>query len=118
MPKRPRRNKAFWEFVHRILEQYPAPFPVFVVTKRWSPDDANHEDFVREFEPDRFKITVKEIEAHPSIAIDWLGESFCHAYAHVMSWSHNHDQDHWLWQHEETWGVWYSRLYREWFEDT
>jgi hypothetical protein len=117
MPKRPTRNRELWKFVHSTIERLPPPFPVIVTVKPWHSELVNHEDFIRHF-PGRFEITLHEIEAHPEIACDWLGESFCHAYAHVMSWSHNHDQDHWIWNHEETWGVWYSRLYRAWFEDT
>lgn len=46
-----------------------------------------------------------------SAAFGVLCEALVHEWAHLLSWSHLHDANPDYHGHDETWGVWYAKLY-------
>ncbi len=98
-----------------MMESYPSAIPTVVTVERFPPKLLEaHGWTIRYVEGNRIRIRIHDPQFPPGYQTDWLAELFRHEYAHAMNWSQNHDQDHWIWHHDETWGVWYSRLYRAW----
>ena len=118
MPKRPTRNKRFWALVHRILARFPAAFPVQVRVipraKDWGWCHRSELDSTGE----TFVITVREVRTdQEDVNYATMADTFLHELAHILNWSHLHDQlPHAAW-HDETWGAWYARLYRSFSGD-
>jgi len=115
MPKKPKCNEEWWAKVYFILERFPSAFPTFVTlidrdpAKDWAWCSKRGETFT-------IKVQVPD-SVDESLADAWITECFIHEYAHILGWSHLHDKFKWAHWHDETWGVWYSRLYRAWSGD-
>lgn len=115
MPKRPTKHVQFWKDVYSLLERFPAAFPVVVTVISQDPS----KDWAWCTKRGKlFSITVQEIVSpDDGLVYDWMMNSFLHELGHVLCWSHRHDvQEHARW-HDETWGVWFARLYSAWSKD-
>lgn len=113
MPKRPRRNADFWKRVYAVMERLPAAFPVVVsVVPRKEGENWGE---TQRWNEGKFNILIQDPTTEDEeVNHQFMADCFQHEYAHALNWSHSHDKDGWIWLHDETWGAWYSRVYRVW----
>lgn len=114
MPKRPVENAEWWAKVYALMERFPSAFPTSVTLI--DPDPTKDLAWCSKRGP-TFTLKAQLIIAQPEIQYEWCKDCFIHEYAHILNWSHLHDKFKWAHWHDETWGIWYSRLYRAWTGD-
>ena len=126
MPKRPKRNQRLWSAVYLTIERFPAAFPV-VVTVGFIPAEYRPAWAACDKDGDKFAIWLEEpqidlpplVEGRMTVREQFMWDSFQHEYAHILDWSHMHDQHEppYAQWHGPTWGVWYAKIYQSLSDD-
>lgn len=128
MPKRPKRNAKFWASVYDALNRFPAAFPVTVIVGKnvipkeyrpaWALSDKVGKQFCIWLEEPQIDLPPL-VPDHMTVRETWLWDGFLHEHAHLLDWSHLHDQHDvpYAQRHSATWGVWHAKLYQSLMAD-
>jgi hypothetical protein len=103
--------------VNKLRDKFPPAYPVKIVfNKNINSSCLGLCTLVKQGRKSIFRISLTDYinnypDEYQDLASSVMLESLIHEWAHALNWSHLHDNNEEHPIHDETWGVWYAKLY-------
>ena len=108
-----KRQRKLWRYtIHQLKKNFSPGVPVEVRTVTTPGCDADCDGVMKLGR--MVKITIR---INPNSVWKVKMDSLIHEWAHAMEWEANWTDDSPKLEHGETWGVWYSKIYKHLMDD-
>ena len=103
-----KRQHRLWRYsIHKLRKHFSPGVPVRVVTKPLKGYDADCDGVIK-----LGRLVEIIICINPKQCWKCKRDALVHEWAHAMEWAANWTDDSPKKDHGETWGVWYSKIYK------